>query len=172
MDQRQFSNKKSLADPRSIRSGSNMPHHYIGAIQVARPAAELFAYFTRPRNLLQLAPPELNLQLISGPELLTLGARLVWKGKRWGVSQQLTQEVVTFDPDRLIVIEQKEGPFKSWLHASYFEKHEETTKIVEKIDFEPPGGLLGYVLTADKILQDVQKLVAYREKKLKELFPG
>ena len=36
--------------------------------------------------------------------------------------------------------------------------------------FDPPGGLLGYMITADSIRKDLQRLLAYRELKLKEIF--
>jgi ligand-binding SRPBCC domain-containing protein len=147
-----------------------MPHHYIATFEIARPAADLFAFLTRPKNLLELAPADLRLELVGAPDLLQAGSKIVWKGRRWGISVQLTHEVITFDPDRLIVFEQKQGPFARWVHANYFEKHDDHTKIVEKIEFDPPGGLLGYVLTADKIRGDIEKLTAYREKKLKEIF--
>ncbi len=147
-----------------------MPHHYTVTLEIAHPLAELFAYLTKPKNLVQLAPSDLNLELVTAPDVMVLGSRLVWKGRRWGISQQITQEVAKFERDKLIVVEQKQGPFARWVHANHFEAKGDATRIVEKIDFDPPGGLLGYVLTADKIRKDLEKLLAFREKKLKEIF--
>jgi ligand-binding SRPBCC domain-containing protein len=147
-----------------------MPHHYTVTLEIAHPLTELFAYLTRPKNLVQLAPADLNLELVTAPDVMILGSRLVWKGRRWGISQQITQEVARFERDKIIVVEQKQGPFARWIHSNHFEAHGDSTRIVEKIDFDPPGGLLGYMLTADKIRTDLEKLLAYREKKLKEIF--
>lgn len=147
-----------------------MPHHYTAIVEIARPLPDLFTYLTRPKNLVQLAPPDLHLELLTAPDLLVLGSRLVWKGRRWGVSQQMTHEVASFERDKLIIVEQKQGPFKCWVHANHFEATEAGTKIREKIEYDPPGGLLGYVITADAIRKDLDKLMAYREKKLKEIF--
>jgi ligand-binding SRPBCC domain-containing protein len=146
-----------------------MPH-YTATLEIAHPLRDLFTYLTRPQNLVHLAPPDLHLELLTAPDILILGSRIVWKGRRWGVSQQIAQEVTTFDRDKMIVVEQKQGPFKRWVHANHFEATDTGTKIVEKIDFDPPGGLLGYILTADAIRKDLEKLLAYREKKLKEIF--
>jgi ligand-binding SRPBCC domain-containing protein len=146
-----------------------MPH-YTATLEIAHPLPDLFAFLTRTKNLVQLAPPELHLELLTSPDILMLGSRLVWKGRRWGVSQQMTHEVATFDKEKLIVVEQKKGPFARWVHANHFEATDTGTKIVEKIEFDPPGGLLGYLVTADAIRKDLEKLMAYREKKLKELF--
>jgi ligand-binding SRPBCC domain-containing protein len=147
-----------------------MPHHYTVSLEIAHPLADLFAFLTKPKNLVQLAPPDLHLELLTAPDILALGSRIVWKGRRWGISQQIIQEVATLDRDKLIVVEQKKGPFARWEHANHFEATEAGTKIVEKIDFDPPGGLLAYMITADSIRKDLQRLLAYREQKLKEIF--
>ena len=78
-----------------------MPHYNV-SLEIARPLADLFGYLTRPKNLVQLAPPDLHLELVTAPDILILGSRLVWKGKRWGISQQITQEVSAYEFDKLI----------------------------------------------------------------------
>src|SRR5438874_56995 len=112
---------------------STMPH-YTATLEIACPIPDLFAFFSKPTNLVKLAPPDMNLELVTGPEIMQKGSRLVWKGRRWGISQQIIQEVVTFDAEKLIVLEQKQGPFARWLHAHHFEAVDVNTKIVEKID--------------------------------------
>ena len=146
-----------------------MPH-YTATLIVDCPVADLFAFFSKPKNLVQLAPPEMNLELVTAPEIMHGGARLVWKGRRWGISQQIIQEVTKFEQEKLIALEQKQGPFARWLHAHHFEGTDISTTIVEKIDFEPPGGMLGFLVTANTIRKDLDKLTAYREKRLKEIF--
>lgn len=146
-----------------------MPH-YTACLEIARPVADLFAYLTRPKNLVQLAPPDLNLELIVAPEVLAVGERLVWTGRRWGISQKIIQEVTVFEADRRVGVEQKQGPFARWIHASQFEEVGAGTRITESIEFAPPGGMLGFVITADAIRKDIDKLVAHREKKLREIF--
>jgi len=146
-----------------------MPH-YTASLIVDCPVADLFAFFSKPKNLVQLAPPEMNLELVAAPEIMQVGARLVWKGRRWGISQQIIQEVTAFQQEKMISLEQKQGPFARWLHAHHFEGTDVSTTIVEKIDFEPPGGMLGFLVTANTIRKDLDKLTAYREKRLKEIF--
>jgi ligand-binding SRPBCC domain-containing protein len=146
-----------------------MPHYTI-TLEIARPLPDMFAYFTRPRHLLQFTPPELNLELLSAPDILAMGAQMVWKGRRWGVSQQITQEVSGFQSEKLIVVQQKKGPFGQWIQAHHFESTDGGTRIVEKIDYSAPGGLLGLALTADKIRKDLDAISIYRAAKLRELF--
>lgn len=145
--------------------------HYTASVEIARPVSELFAFFTKPANLLQLASPEMNLTLLAGPSVIEKGSRLSWQAKRWGVSQKLIQEVTVLITDQKIVIEQKQGPFGHWIHGHTFQSTEAGALVVESIDFSAPGGMLGFMLTADKIRADLEKLNVFREKKLREIFP-
>ena len=130
----------------------------------------MFAYLSRPKNLVKLAPPDLNLELVIAPEVLALGERIIWTGRRWGISQKIIQEVSAFEVEKRIVVEQKQGPFGHWIHGSQFDAIDTGTRIVETIDFAPPGGILGRLISADSIRKDIDKIVAHREKKLREIF--
>jgi ligand-binding SRPBCC domain-containing protein len=146
-----------------------MPHYTV-TLDIARPVADLFAYLTRPKNLVKLAPPDMHLELVIAPEVLALGERIVWTGRRWGVSQKIIQEVTVFEIEKRISVEQKQGPFARWIHASQFEVIDMGTRITENIEFAPPGGILGRLIGGDVIRKEFDKLVAYREKKLREIF--
>ena len=145
--------------------------HYTTTLEIARPLAEMFAFFMTPKNLVQFTPPEMNLELLTAPDTLLLGARLIWKGRRWGISQKIIQEVATFEAEKLVIVEQKQGPFARWVQAHHFEaSSNDGTRIVEKIEFDPPGGLLGLMISADAIRKDIEKMSAHRAGKLRELF--
>src|SRR5688572_28454643 len=96
-------------------------HHYSVTLEIARPLAEVFAFFRAAKNLAVIAPPELNLELLSAPEILEAGATLVWKGRRWGIAQQIAQQVTLYDDQKRIVIEQIKGPLRHWNHTHHFD---------------------------------------------------
>jgi ligand-binding SRPBCC domain-containing protein len=139
------------------------------SVCVARPPSEVFAFFLRPTNLLALAPPEIHLELLEGPDLLQAGARLTWKTRRLGISQRIVTEITALEPDRLLVEEQREGPLRKFIRTLRFEEVPEGTRLTETIEFEPPGGLLGFVITAGMIEQDLRAAAAHRDRKLPEL---
>lgn len=146
-----------------------MPQQSV-TISIAKQIDDVFLFFSTPTNLLKLAPPDLHLELVEGPAIMQLGSRLTWKGRRWGVSQKMVQEVVRFESAKLIIEEQKQGPFGRWVVERHFTMIDIGTSVREEILFEPPGGLLGRLVTADFIRRDLDKLFAFREAKLKELF--
>src|SRR5260370_41166215 len=97
---------------------------------------EVFAFWWRPANLMELTPPEFNVRLVEGPERLSLGARVVVHARRWGFTQRLVSEVTAFQPDQLIVDEQREGPFPKWIHTHLCEPVPSGTRMIDRIEFE------------------------------------
>lgn len=148
-----------------------MPH-FEATTSLRGPVADVFDFLSRPANLTELTPPEFNVRLVEGPDRLQLGARVVLHARRWGFTQRLVSEVTAFEPDRLIVEEQREGPFPKWVHTHLLEAVPDGTRMVDRIEFEPPGGMLGFLLTAESITSELQDLFAYREHRLQELLEG
>ena len=145
-----------------------MPH-FESSLILTRPVTEVFAFFLRPANRLALAQPDMHLELLEGPEVLELGARMTWKLRRMGIPQRIVTEITTLEPDRLLIEEQREGTLRKLIRTLRFEEVPEGTRVTEAIDFEPPGGLLGFVVTAGMIQRDLESAMAYRDQKLKEL---
>ena len=148
-----------------------MPNHTT-TIDLPRPCAEVFDFLVRPANLAQLAPPDLALQLIEAPERLALGSTLHWQARRMGVTQALLNEVIRFEEGVRFDEEQRRGPFKRWLVTHRFEPAGGGTRLIEEVTYEPPGGMLGLIVTAAVIQKDIEKLFAFRAARLGEHFPA
>jgi ligand-binding SRPBCC domain-containing protein len=138
-------------------------------ITLARPVADVFDFLCHPVNLIGVTPPEFNLTVVEAPDPLHLGARMVLQGRRWGFAQRVVSEITAFEPNLLMTDEQREGPFKKWTITHRLEAIPEGTRMTIHIDFEPPGGLLGLLVTADRTRAELKELYAYREKRLREL---
>jgi ligand-binding SRPBCC domain-containing protein len=139
------------------------------------PPAVVFAFFRHVNNRLQLTPPQWHSRLTAGPESLELGCRLVYQGRRWGVTQTLEVEVVELEEACLIIEEQRRGPFRRWRHSHHFEASSEGgTWLREEIDYLPPSGVLGQLLTTAFIERDLEELYRWRDPVLSGLLsdPG
>jgi ligand-binding SRPBCC domain-containing protein len=145
-----------------------MPH-FESVTRLLRPVSEVFEFFCRPANLLQVTSPDLNLRLVEGPERLQLGSRLTLEARRWGLPQRIVTEVTVFEPGVRFVDEQRQGPFRKWVHSHQFEALGAGTKVTEHIEFEPPGGMLGLMVTAGLIERGLRQAFTYREQKLEDL---
>ncbi len=135
--------------------------------------AQAFALFRRTAERLRFAPPDLHLQLVEGPAEVRLGSRLTVKGRRWGVTQRMESEITAFEEDALIVEEQRRGPFRSWKQTQRFEPTAEGgVRITDVIEYEPPGGVLGRLATAEAIRRELERGMAHRRGRLTRLLGG
>jgi len=130
---------------------------------------DIFDFLTQPARVLLASPPELHLRLEDAPERLSLGARVVVRGRRWGIPHRAVNEVTAFEPEVQFVEEQREGPFRRWVHTHRLEAVDGGVLVSDHIDFEPPGGILGLTLTAARVLRDLEWVFAYRGTRLAEL---
>jgi ligand-binding SRPBCC domain-containing protein len=138
-------------------------------LHLARPIDEVFDFFCQPANLVRTLPPDLNLTLVEGPPRLHLGAVLTVKGRRWGVTQTVRSEIIAFESPTLFTEQQRQGPFGKWVHCHRFEAVKGKTRVADEIDFEPPGGILGLLVSVSFLEQDLERILSFRNEKLREL---
>lgn len=137
-----------------------------------RPRDEVFAFFCRPANLIAVSPPELYMKLEEGPDLLQLGSRVVLRGRRWGISQRIVSEVTALAQGESFTDVQIEGPFRKFEHTHRFREVAGGTEVLDQLEFEPPGGMLGLLVTVGRIEKDLTWIFEYRTRKLAELLGG
>jgi len=129
-----------------------------------------FALFRRPLERIRLAPPELHLSLEEAPAEVQLGSRLTVRGRRLGVTQRMTTEITALEEGSLIVEEQRQGPFRSWRHTQRFDESPDGVRISDLIEYEPPGGVLGRLATAEATVRELERAFAYRREQLTATF--
>lgn len=144
------------------------------SLSLPRPLTEVFDFFCRPAHIVQLAPPELQMRLVEAPERLQLASRIVMEGRRWGFTQRIASEVTHFEPGIRFIDEQRSGPFRRWVHVHLFEKSGNETRVVDRIEYETPGGALGLLVTGKLIQRDLEWIFGHRVRMLTEILgsPG
>ena len=142
---------------------------FVSSQILPRPVEEVFAFFRDPANLVRVSPPELYLELLEGPPQLEMGCRLVLRVSRLGIPQKIVSEITALEPNVSFTDTQREGPFGKWIHNHHFESAGEGTQVRDVIEYEAPGGLLGFFLTAQMIERDLTSAFDYRQRRLLEL---
>jgi ligand-binding SRPBCC domain-containing protein len=133
------------------------------------PPGVVFDFFLRPANALAAAPPDFHLTLLDAPEVVEVHSQVVVLSRRWGMSQRIVTEFVEIEEGIRMIEEQRQGPFRSWRHERRFAAIGEETEVSERIDWEPPGGMLGLWLTAKAIENDLQLAFASRRERILEM---
>ena len=132
-------------------------------------AQELRTFLGRTSNLPQISDPDLDLEILSAPEFVTLGQRIEFRITAHGFKQRATHEYVTVE-DLQIVEDQVDGPLRAWKHTQRIEIIAASQcRLTDHVAFEPPGGMLGYLLTEAKVLAAIQDGMQIRYEALSDL---
>ena len=137
--------------------------------EVAVSPERLFEFVTLVSNMQKVSPPEVDMVIVEAPEVLELGSRLVFKVQAFGVAQELVHEIVTFEKPKTFREKMTKGPLALWVHDYIIEPHGDNgAALTNRIEFEPPRGMLGMLLTADRIMSRLEDGYAHRGEALRK----
>jgi ligand-binding SRPBCC domain-containing protein len=140
------------------------------SVTIASTQAATFEFLVRPANLMQITPAEAGLKLVNHPERLSLGSQLEFQMTGYGPTQHMLYEIVEFDEPFRFVERQIKGPLKKYEHLHVIQPGENGSVIVvDTLEFEPPGGLLRFVVTEERVMTSLSKALEYRQRKMKRL---
>ncbi len=110
---------------------------FVRSVLVHARVATVFAFHERDDAVPRLSPPFPPVRVVSRQGGIRTGAVVEL---RVGPIRWLAAHTV-YDPPRLFVDEQVEGPFASWVHRHEFEAVDtHTTRLTDRVTFTLPGG--------------------------------
>jgi ligand-binding SRPBCC domain-containing protein len=134
------------------------------------PRERAFEFLLRPANVALISPPEMGLSFTSAPEVVELGSRLEFKVQGYGQVQTMVHEITNLVHPEQITETQIRGLFAKWVHEHSFEMNERgQVVVIDRIDFKPPAGLLGLLITSNRILEELEDGFAHRHRQLQKL---
>ena len=147
-------------------------HTLIQSQEVPISLSESWEFFSKPENLNEITPPDLEFRITSGkPEPMHDGqivtykirvAPLIWN--TW------VTEIKGVIPEKQFIDEQRSGPYKFWHHLHEFEKTANGTLIKDKINYSLPFGLFGNIAHSIYVKKKLAEIFGYRKKILTEKF--
>ena len=112
-------------------------------VWLARPRAEVFAFFTESSNLALITPASFRLRVVDGPRALSTGAvvdlRLSWLG----VPMRWRAFVREWDPPYRFIDVQLQGPCACWEHRHRFLEERGGTWVDDRVTYRLRSGPLG-----------------------------
>ena len=143
-------------------------YHFDAELWLPRPVAEVFPFFSEARNLEELTPPWLKFEVLTPPPIeMRPGALIDYRIKVHGIPISWRTEIIVWDPPHQFVDVQLSGPYTLWHHTHTFTERDGGTLCRDAVRYRPRGGALMNWLFVRK---DVEKIFAYRQKRLVELF--
>lgn len=138
---------------------------------VSRPRPEVFAFFSDAANLERLTPARLRFRIKSPlPIEMRPGAVIEYDLSLLGVPFRWRTEIERFDPPERFVDVQARGPYRLWRHTHTFEEIAGGTRIVDRVDYELPLGLLGDAVQRLFVARQLAQIFDYRQRVIGEIF--
>ena len=139
-------------------------------ITIPKSREQVFDFLIRTSNLLEMIPPDSGMRVISAPDIIQCGSRLEFQANAFGQSLDIVHEVTELVAPTRITEVQIKGLFKRWEHVHLVE--EDTlghVVAIDRIEFEPPGGMLGFVVTPRRIIDQLESLFAHRHLQMRKV---
>jgi ligand-binding SRPBCC domain-containing protein len=138
-------------------------------VSIDCPREAVFDFLIRPANIAKISPPDVSLTMVDVPEVLELSSIVEFEVGGFGPVQRMIHEITAFDRPNSFTETQRTGPLKSFVHEHIVEFSGSEAVVIDRITFDPPGGLLGFMVTEEFILKSLQGGFEHRHRELKRL---
>ena len=148
--------------------------HVLESIQII-PATikRAWDFFSDPRNLAKITPPELDFTVLTAlPERVHPGMMIQYRVRPlFGIPVRWLTEITPVEEGKLFVDEQRIGPCRIWHHEHHFKQLDGgRTEITDRVTCVLPFGLLGELVHPVLVKPQLAKILAHREKAVREFF--
>lgn len=135
---------------------------------------EAWDFFSSPRNLDEITPPELGFKIESlRSETMHEGQIITYKVKVLpGIWIPWVTEIKAVDEGKSFVDEQRFGPYKFWHHRHWFEEVEGGVLMKDLVHYAMPFWPFGEVGHGVFVKPKLEKIFGFRREILKKRFPG
>ncbi len=142
-------------------------------INIQATVEELFDFLIQPDNIKAISPPEMGLKFLDAPEKFSHECEVSFAVQTMGQIQEFTHRITHFDSPNLFIEELTIGPLPMWVHSHHFAATESgMTLVKDVIEFKPPGGLIGLMMSEARILDSLEEGFFYRHQQLNKRFSG
>jgi len=127
---------------------------------------ECWRFFSDPRNLRKITPPEMNFRIKRElPPAVYPGLMIEYTvSPLLGIPLTWLTEIVHVDAPHRFVDEQRVGPYCIWHHEHSFRAlSENETEIHDLVTYVPPFGPLGAIANRLVIRRQLEKIFDFRE---------
>lgn len=129
----------------------------------------VFAFHELPDAFRRLMPPWEKGTIIQAAPDLRPGARAIIETKVLGLFKfQWVAEHTLYDPPHLFEDIQIKGPFRAWRHTHIVKPHPDGATLRDQIEYQPPFGPLGRLMSPIIIIPRLEKMFDYRHRVTRE----
>ena len=130
-------------------------------------------FFSDPRNLSRITPPQLDFTVLTElPDRIYPGMMIEYRVRPlFGIPATWLTEITHVESGKFFVDEQRIGPYRMWHHEHHFTAlGDGKVEVRDRVTFVLPFGWLGELAHPFLVKPQLERIFAYREKAVGELF--
>jgi ligand-binding SRPBCC domain-containing protein len=134
----------------------------------------LWDFITSPVNLKKITPDNMGFLITSkdADGKIYPGKIITYKVSPFaGIKMNWMTEITHVQEKDFFVDEQRSGPYAIWHHEHHLKPHAEGILMIDIIHYKIPAGFVGDILNSLFIRKQLERIFAFRFKKMDELFP-
>ena len=145
-------------------------HTFADELWLPRARAEVFPFFADAANLETITPAWVNFKILTPlPVNMRAGAKIEYQIRIHGVPVRWKTDITVWEPPVRFRDEQRQGPYRQWIHTHEFEEKDGGTLCRDRVDYAVWGG---HLVNALFVRRDVERIFKYRRETLERIFPA
>lgn len=134
-------------------------------------SARVWEYFSTPRNLDALTPPEMKFRILGNPGPMHTGQLIAYRIRIFPACwvNWLT-EIRHVTPGVSFVDEQRIGPYRLWYHEHRFESRDGGVLMTDRVTYALPFGPLGDLVHSLWVRRQLGRIFDYRRTAVERVF--
>jgi len=129
---------------------------------IAAPPRIVFAFFERPEAFDLLVPPDAGIDTLEAPDSLRIGARTTIRVQVGPLRVRWVAEITALEPGRSFVDEQREGPFRAWIHRHEVIECPQGATLRDEIRYLPRFGVFGRIFEPHLVRPRLSRMLTHR----------
>jgi ligand-binding SRPBCC domain-containing protein len=142
---------------------------YERSFKVKSEVAEVAAFHDDPVSLAAITPPPVRVTIQRFDKPVRAGSRVIFRlsAGPFGVTWDGT--IAEYVDQKYFRDVQNSGPFGAWSHTHSFVTESDGTRVSDRVEYEPPLGLIGKLLDPIVVRPSLAYMFKYRAKKTREI---
>jgi ligand-binding SRPBCC domain-containing protein len=135
---------------------------------------QAWTFFSSPRNLNKITPTDMTFHITSEiPDEMYEGLFITYKLKPLlNIPVSWVTEITHIKNQSYFVDEQRVGPYHIWHHEHHFKGVPGGVEMTDILHYDVGKSIFGWMASKLFVDQRIKDIFEFREKKLRELFPG
>ena len=133
---------------------------------------EAWAFLSNPENLKVITPDHIGFHILNGADRDMFPGQIIQYTvvPFAGITTKWVTEITHVKEGEYFVDEQRFGPYALWHHKHFIRPVPGGVEMEDIIDYKLPFGILGQIVHPILVKKQLEKIFAYREMKLEEIF--